>query len=78
MTGLDACVRFFDEHVEADAVHEQVMRREVIGDLLEREPELAPDVVFGIQATGLLEDRLTQHVLGAWEAGRSALRQPLG
>ncbi|MFF5992315.1 iron-containing redox enzyme family protein [Prauserella flavalba] len=73
----DACVRFFDEHVEADAVHEQVMRREVIGDLLEREPELAPDVVFGIQATGLLEDRLAAHVLGAWEAGRSALRQPL-
>ncbi len=29
---------FFTEHVEADAVHEQILRRDVIGDLLRREP----------------------------------------
>src|SRR3712207_6949009 len=32
------------------SVHEQVMRRDVIGDLLRREPELTGSVVFGIQA----------------------------
>ncbi|MFC4000878.1 iron-containing redox enzyme family protein [Prauserella oleivorans] len=77
---LDAderCVHFFAEHVEADAVHEQVMRREVIGDLLEHEPGLAADVVFGIKATGVVEDHLADYVLRRWEAGESALRLPL-
>jgi len=73
----EACTRFFTEHIEADAVHEQVMRRDVLGDLLAREPELTADVVFGIQATELLEQRLADHLLGAWTAGRSSLRQPL-
>lgn len=72
------CVRFFSEHVEADAVHEQVMRRDVIGDLLTREPELTESVVFGVQATEFLEDRFGEHVLGAWRAGRSSLRQTCG
>ncbi|MEV0029711.1 iron-containing redox enzyme family protein [Nocardia sp. NPDC050793] len=69
-----ACTRFYREHVEADAVHEQVMRRDVIGDLLAQEPALTESVVFGIQATNLLEDRFADHVLGCWEAGRSSLR----
>jgi hypothetical protein len=70
-----ACVLFFSEHVEADAVHEQVMRRDVIGDLLAREPELTESVVFGVQATDLLEELFAAEVLGAWQAGRSSLRQ---
>ncbi|MGW5728516.1 iron-containing redox enzyme family protein [Nocardia beijingensis] len=70
-----ACVLFFREHVEADAVHEQIMRTGVIGDLLRREPELTESVVFGIQVTNLLEDRFADHVLGAWRAGRSSLRE---
>jgi hypothetical protein len=72
--GADAACRlFYTEHIEADAVHEQVMRHDVLGDLLEREPDLAPDVVFGIQATELLEGRLGDHLLRNWRAGRSAL-----
>ncbi|MFC7728366.1 iron-containing redox enzyme family protein [Actinomadura keratinilytica] len=71
------CVRFYTEHIEADAVHEQVLRHEVVGDLLAREPELAADVAFGAQATGLLEDRFGEHVLACWRAGRSSLRRPL-
>ncbi|WP_067480540.1 iron-containing redox enzyme family protein [Actinomadura hibisca] len=69
--------RFYTEHIEADAVHEQVLRRDVIGALLEREPELAADVVLGIQATDLLEDRLGDHLLRCWQAGRSSLLRPL-
>ncbi len=74
----EACLRFFTEHIEADAVHEQVMRREVIGDLLDHEPELAEDVLFGIRATELTETHLAEHVLGRWDAGGSSLREPLG
>lgn len=70
-----ACKLFFTEHIEADAVHEQVMRHEVIGGLLAGEPELAADVVFGIQATNLLEARFATHVLTAWHSGRSSLRR---
>jgi hypothetical protein len=71
------CTRFFTEHIEADAVHEQIMRRDVIGDLLAREPSLAADVVLGVQATELLEERLGDHLLRCWDSGRSSLRQAL-
>ncbi|WP_433663926.1 iron-containing redox enzyme family protein [Nocardia sp. CA-128927] len=77
---LDApppCRLFYTEHVEADAVHEQVMRNDVIGSLLAREPALTESVVFGIQVTNLLEDRFTDHVLGSWRAGQSSLLKPL-
>ncbi|MFD9355167.1 iron-containing redox enzyme family protein [Streptomyces sp. NPDC060031] len=72
-----AAERFYTEHVEADAVHEQVVRREVIGGLLADEPGLEPDIAFGCAATVLLEDRLADHIREAWENGRSALRTPL-
>ncbi|MET9436432.1 iron-containing redox enzyme family protein [Streptomyces sp. NPDC006551] len=72
-----AAIRFYEEHVEADAVHEQLVRREVVDGLLEDEPELAADVAFGIHATGLLEDRLGDALVDAWSEGKSALRQPL-
>ncbi|MDI2027106.1 iron-containing redox enzyme family protein [Saccharopolyspora sp. TS4A08] len=71
------CVHFYTEHVEADAVHEQVLRRDVIGDLLDREPHLATDVVFGIEATEFLEAKLSEHLLDAWGAGRTSLLSPL-
>ena len=72
-----ACTPFFTEHVEADAVHEQVLRRDVIGDLLRREPHLAADVVFGIAATELLEAKLARHLLTAWHSGTTSLHRPL-
>jgi hypothetical protein len=72
-----AAARFYDEHVEADAVHEQVVRHEVVGGLLASEPHLDADIAFGVQATGLLEDRLAEHLLRSWRAGDSALRAAL-
>ena len=68
--------RFYDEHVEADAVHEQLLRAG-LRDLLRREPHLAADVVLGVQAGLLLEDRFAEHVLGAWRTGASSLRGPV-
>ncbi|BBA95554.1 hypothetical protein RVR_456 [Actinacidiphila reveromycinica] len=72
-----AAVRFYTEHVEADAVHEQVVRHEVVGGLLADEPGLAADVAFGADTTVFLADRLAAHLLAAWRADRSALRRPL-
>jgi heme oxygenase-like protein len=73
----DAAVEFYAEHVEADAVHEQLVRRGVIAPLLAAEPALAADVVFGIRASGLLADRFSERVLRHWACGRSSLLQPL-
>ncbi|MCX5152085.1 MULTISPECIES: iron-containing redox enzyme family protein [unclassified Streptomyces] len=72
-----AAEHFYAEHVEADAVHEQLVRHEVIGGLLADEPGLEADVAFGCAATVLLEDRLAAHLRGAWDHGRSALRTAL-
>ncbi|MFD7288796.1 iron-containing redox enzyme family protein [Streptomyces sp. NPDC059863] len=72
-----AAQRFYDEHVEADAVHEQVVRHEVIAPLLADEPSLEPDVILGVEATGLLEGRLGTLLLNEWRQGRSALCLPL-
>ncbi|MCX4445343.1 iron-containing redox enzyme family protein [Streptomyces sp. NBC_01789] len=59
---------FYTEHVEADAVHEQVVRHDVVRGLLDDEPGLEADVVFGIDATGFLEDRLGARFLTDWGA----------
>ncbi|MEU9487479.1 iron-containing redox enzyme family protein [Streptomyces decoyicus] len=72
-----AAERFYDEHVEADAVHEQVVRTEVVDGLLKDEPDLEADVAFGIGATTLLDDRLAGYLLTAWRENRSALPAPL-
>ncbi|MFD6397730.1 iron-containing redox enzyme family protein [Nocardia sp. NPDC060249] len=72
-----ACAHFYAEHVEADAVHEQVMRRDVVAGLLAAEPGQAASIVFGIQATNLLEDRFADHVLTCWNEDRSSLRETL-
>ncbi|MFW5471213.1 iron-containing redox enzyme family protein [Knoellia sp. CPCC 206435] len=69
-----ATERFYAEHVEADAVHEQILRREVIAPMLADEPELAEGLVFGIQAGQLLGSRFADEVLDAWSSGRSSLR----
>jgi hypothetical protein len=72
-----AGTRFYREHVEADAVHEQLVRRQVIAPLLCEEPDLEDDIAFGLAASSLVDDRLAQHVLACWKEGRSSLRIPL-
>ncbi|MFC6065367.1 iron-containing redox enzyme family protein [Streptomyces ochraceiscleroticus] len=69
---------FYTEHVEADAVHEQVVRHEVVDGLLAAEPHLERDVAFGIDTTGFLEDRFGERLLAAWRAGESSLRVAIG
>lgn len=71
------CVEFYREHVEADAVHEQVVRTDVVGDLVAREPHLNRDVVFGIRARDVVEDRLAALMMDCWRDGRTSLRRAL-
>jgi hypothetical protein len=73
----DECVTFYSEHVEADAVHEQVVRIDVVGDLVARDPRLDRDVVFGMRAHAVVEDRLADTMIAAWKADQTSLRRPL-
>ena len=68
---------FFDEHVEADAVHENVAAVDLAGGLARQDPALAGDVLWGARALVDVEARWARHLLDAWEAGRSSLLMPL-
>jgi Iron-containing redox enzyme len=68
---------FFDEHVEADAVHENLAAVDLAGGLARQQPELARDILWGARALVDVEARWASHVVAAWEAGESSLRVPL-
>jgi hypothetical protein len=68
---------FFDEHVEADAVHENIAAYDLAGGLARQEPGLAADILFGAQALLFLEDRFGRHLLQSWQEGQTSLRSPL-
>ncbi|HWF27200.1 MAG TPA: iron-containing redox enzyme family protein [Mycobacterium sp.] len=72
------CIAFYREHVEADAVHEQVVRLDVVGDLVSREPKLDRDVVFGMRAHAVVENRLAGNIMACWKQDQTSLRRPLG
>jgi hypothetical protein len=65
---------FYDEHVEADAVHEAIAAWDLAGGLAREEPELVPDILFGARALLELEARWAAHLLASWEAGETSLR----
>ena len=67
---------FFDEHVTADAVHEQLAAYDLAGSLVAAEPRLAGDVLFGATTLLGLDELAGDATLEAWRSGRSALRQP--
>jgi hypothetical protein len=75
--GLPEATGFFDEHVVADAVHENVAAVDLAGGLARAEPQLEADVLWGAAALVELEGRFARHLLGSWEAGASSLRAPL-
>lgn len=73
----DEVAWYFDEHVEADAVHEQIAARDMAGGLVEAEPHLLDDVLFGAAAGMTVDGWLGEDVFRSWSAGTSALRHPL-
>lgn len=71
--GDDAAARFFDEHVVADALHEQIALHHLAGGLAAAEPDLAGDIVFGAQCAVLADDLFARHLIEKWDRGRSSL-----
>jgi hypothetical protein len=70
----EAATRFYDVHVTADEVHQVVAAEQLVRPLVEAEPALAADVVFGAWAATLVEAAFAASMLDAWSQGRSSLR----
>lgn len=68
-----AVERYFDEHVEADAVHEHLAIRGICMPLVEENPPLAADVLLGAATCVLLDGVAGDQMVRSWRDGRSTL-----
>jgi hypothetical protein len=68
--------RFYDVHVEADEEHQYVAVDELVGGLLETEPDQAGAVLFGAKSVAFVERVFADHVVSAWREDRTSLRTP--
>jgi hypothetical protein len=65
---------FYDEHVEADAVHEQIAAHDLCGTFARAEPDLAGQVLWGARCALAVDNLWAGAVLNDWAAGRTSLR----
>jgi hypothetical protein len=70
----EAACAFYDIHVTADALHEQLAAHDLCGGLAEAEPELTEDILFGAAVCLAVDGRFATHVLDSWAADHSSLR----
>jgi hypothetical protein len=63
-----AIIDYYREHVVADAVHDQLAARVICQTLVEDEPALREDVLFGAWTCLDLEDRFARMALQRWES----------
>lgn len=61
---------YYDEHVEADAVHEQLAAHDICGTLAEDEPDQAGEVLFGAWTCLDVEARFATAMLAGWGVAR--------
>ncbi|GAA3138641.1 iron-containing redox enzyme family protein [Planomonospora alba] len=67
--------RFYDEHVQADAVHEQIALNDMCGSFAADHPALTGDVLYGAACALALDRRFAEHVLARWQEGDTSLRE---
>ena len=61
-----AMIGYYDEHVEADAIHEQLAAHDICGTLAEDEPEQAGEILFGAFTCLDLESRVAAALFDVW------------
>lgn len=72
--GFDqAATAYFDEHVEADAVHEQIAVHDLCVPFVADQPEQAGNVLFGAAICLAMDGQVTASLLDRWKRGASAL-----
>lgn len=68
--GLDgAMAGYYDEHVEADAIHEHLATHAICGTLAQDEPDQAAEILFGAFTCLDLEARVAGALFDAWGVG---------
>jgi hypothetical protein len=68
---------YFDEHVEADAVHEQLALRAICAQIAAEDASLLGDIFFGAAVCLRLEERSGRDMLRQWDQGTSSLLEPM-
>ena len=68
--------RFYDVHVAADALHGRIALDRMVAALIDIEPQLGDDLLFGAAAVLMVEERFARHLLTAWSTRRSSLVSP--
>ena len=63
----EAAAHYFDEHVEADAVHEQLAVRTICANLVKEEPRLEADILFGALCCLVLDSRQSAELIAQWD-----------
>jgi hypothetical protein len=62
--------RYFTEHVEADAVHEQIAAHDLCDSYAAEHPEAAADILFGAACSLGLDNLFAQDLLGRWTSSK--------
>lgn len=62
----DAMAHYYSEHVEADAVHEQLAARDICGTLALDEPQMSGEILFGAFTCLDQESKFATALLAEW------------
>ncbi|MFG1813481.1 iron-containing redox enzyme family protein [Kribbella sp. NPDC049174] len=60
--------RYFTEHVEADAVHEQIAAHDLCGGYVQQHPDALGDVLFGARCSLAVDNLFAEQLLTEWNA----------
>jgi hypothetical protein len=71
--GGRVATRFYDEHVEADAVHEQIAAHDLCGAFCAADPGQSGAVLFGAACCLAVDGLFATHLLTRWQRGESSL-----
>jgi hypothetical protein len=67
--------RYFTEHVEADAVHEQIAAHDLCGSYVRQHPDALGDVLFGARCSLAVDNLFAEHLLTDWNASARTPRR---
>jgi hypothetical protein len=65
----DKQARYFTEHVEADAVHEQIAAHDLCDGYVAQHPEAVADILFGAACALGLDNLFAERLLRSWGVG---------
>jgi hypothetical protein len=71
----EEAAQYFTEHVEADAVHEQIAAHDLCGNYVRQHPEAVGDVLFGARCALTADDLFAEHLLSSWDAASASARR---